>query len=128
MASLANVFSSMVANKLKTWLAFFAASIAFFGLNDSRAAEKPEEMRGPASVIRPYLRAVYARDFAEAYRYISSEDHRVQKSQSVPAPTRPIEWFCTGNSQNARRHDRNRNFYNPSCGFPNFANRSVQRA
>ena len=38
------------------------------------------DMRDPMTVIRSYLRATYARDFAAAYRFISAEDRKVRDS------------------------------------------------
>lgn len=42
------------------------------------AADRVIDMRDPAQVIRAYLRATYARDFANAYRFISAEDRSVR--------------------------------------------------
>lgn len=40
------------------------------------AAEAPPNFRDPAFVIQGYLRATYARDYVNAYRYISAADQR----------------------------------------------------
>jgi hypothetical protein len=42
------------------------------------SAEERVQMQDPAFVVQAYLRATYARDFTEAYRYISSEDRRIR--------------------------------------------------
>jgi Cytochrome c oxidase assembly protein CtaG/Cox11 len=42
----------------------------------SMAAEQSIDMRDPAQVIHAYLRATYARDFIEAYRFISFKDRQ----------------------------------------------------
>jgi hypothetical protein len=42
------------------------------------AGELIPNMRDPGLVIQAYLRATYARDSVQAYRFISSDDHRVR--------------------------------------------------
>jgi hypothetical protein len=42
------------------------------------AADSQANLRDPAQVIQGYLRATYARDYVEAYRYISSADQRIK--------------------------------------------------
>jgi hypothetical protein len=42
------------------------------------AAEQQANLRDPALVIQGYLRATYARDYIEAYRYISAADQRIK--------------------------------------------------
>ena len=42
------------------------------GAASAFAAQPEPAPRDPVEVVRAYLRAVYARDFAEAYRYVSS--------------------------------------------------------
>jgi hypothetical protein len=44
----------------------------------STAAEPSIDMRDPAQVIQTYLRAIYARDFIDAYQFISSEDRKLR--------------------------------------------------
>jgi hypothetical protein len=44
----------------------------------SEAAEPVPNLRDPTRVIEGYVRAVYARDYTEAYRYISSADQRIR--------------------------------------------------
>ena len=40
------------------------------------AAEPSPNLRDPAVVIQGYVRAIYARDFVDAYRYISTADQK----------------------------------------------------
>jgi Cytochrome c oxidase assembly protein CtaG/Cox11 len=42
------------------------------------AAEQQANLRDPALVIQGYLRATYARDYIEAYRYISTADQKIR--------------------------------------------------
>jgi hypothetical protein len=42
------------------------------------AADQQANLREPALVIQRYLRATYAKDYLDAYRYISSADQRVR--------------------------------------------------
>jgi len=42
------------------------------------AAELQANLRDPAVVVQRYLRATYAKDYLDAYRYISSADQRVR--------------------------------------------------
>jgi hypothetical protein len=44
----------------------------------SEGAEPLPHLRDPARVIEGYVRAIYARDYIDAYRYISSADQRVR--------------------------------------------------
>jgi Cytochrome c oxidase assembly protein CtaG/Cox11 len=44
----------------------------------SEASEQPLNLRDAAVVIQGYLRATYARDYLDAYRYISAADQRVK--------------------------------------------------
>jgi hypothetical protein len=41
-------------------------------------AEQAPNLQDPASVVQSYLRATYARDYIDAYRYLSSDDQRVK--------------------------------------------------
>jgi Cytochrome c oxidase assembly protein CtaG/Cox11 len=52
--------------------------LLFAAVGQSPAAEQTIDMRDPAQVIHAYLRATYARDFANAYRYISAKDRSVR--------------------------------------------------
>jgi Cytochrome c oxidase assembly protein CtaG/Cox11 len=42
------------------------------------AAEQQTNLDDPARIVQGYLRATYARDYVEAYRYISTADQRVR--------------------------------------------------
>jgi hypothetical protein len=44
----------------------------------SEGAEPSPNLRDPTRVIEDYVRAIYARDYIDAYRYISSADQRVR--------------------------------------------------
>jgi hypothetical protein len=44
----------------------------------TEAAEKQANLRDPALVVQGYLRATYAKDYLDAYRYISIADQRVK--------------------------------------------------
>ncbi|MDH3445367.1 MAG: cytochrome c oxidase assembly protein [Deltaproteobacteria bacterium] len=51
-------------------------------------------MREPLSVVRGYLRATYARDFAAAYRYVSSEDRRAKDLNQYLRQRGPFNGFA----------------------------------
>ena len=74
-------------------LAFLAVSILFMVPERARGAAA-DEMHEPAAVIRAYLRAVYARDFSEAYRYISPEDHRAKSRDQYLRQRAPFSGFA----------------------------------
>jgi hypothetical protein len=61
-------------NLLRIFLVQVALIFAPFG--QPYAAEPVIDMRDPTQVIEAYLRATYARDFVQAYRFISAEDRR----------------------------------------------------
>ena len=46
--------------------------------SNTPAAEQMPNLQDPAFVVQAYLRATYARDYIDAYRYLSSEDQRVK--------------------------------------------------
>ena len=50
----------------------------FLAVGTAHAAERPVDLQDPMQVISAYLRATYARDFAEAYRYVSNEDRKIR--------------------------------------------------
>jgi hypothetical protein len=52
------------------------------------------DLREPTGVVRAYLRAVYARDFAEAYRYISAEDRRSKDLNRYLRQRGPLNGFA----------------------------------
>ncbi len=49
-----------------------------FGQRSLSAAESVVIFQDPTQVLQTYLRATYARDFAEAYRYISTADRKIR--------------------------------------------------
>lgn len=49
-----------------------------FGQRSLSAAESVVNFQDPTQVLQAYLRATYARDFAEAYRYISTADRKIR--------------------------------------------------
>ena len=55
----------------------FVVALLFTGFS-LRAAEHNQLASDPALVLQAYLRATYARDSAEAYRYISGADQKVR--------------------------------------------------
>jgi hypothetical protein len=80
--------------KMRLFLAFITAMIAIATAAGSRAAERPGDTRQPASVAHAYLRAVYARDFAEAYRYVSAEDQRARNLNQYMRQRGPFNGFA----------------------------------
>jgi len=48
------------------------------GQRSLSAADSVVNYQDPTQVLRAYVRATYARDFVEAYRFISSADHKVR--------------------------------------------------
>lgn len=56
--------------------AFIAALCASMGTG--HAAESGNAFQEPARVLEAYLRATYARDFVEAYRFISADDRKLR--------------------------------------------------
>jgi len=57
-------------------------------------AEDSPDLREPTALVRAYLRAVYARDFAEAYRYISAEDRRTKDLNRYLRQRGPFNGFA----------------------------------
>ncbi|HEU4344708.1 MAG TPA: cytochrome c oxidase assembly protein [Candidatus Binatia bacterium] len=64
---------------MKSRLAIAAALwlLTSSGLN-LHSAERAANLQEPAAVIQAYMRAILARDFTEAYRFISAADRRVR--------------------------------------------------
>jgi hypothetical protein len=63
---------------MKPWTVIVTAILLLASGPTLEGAEPAPNLRDPAAVIQGYLRAVYARDYMEAYRYISSQDRRVK--------------------------------------------------
>jgi cytochrome c oxidase assembly protein CtaG/Cox11 len=59
------------------WL-FLILVFVLGGQRSLSAAESVVNFQDPTQVLGVYVRATYARDFVEAYRYISSADHKVR--------------------------------------------------
>ncbi|MBM2805017.1 MAG: hypothetical protein HW419_2910 [Deltaproteobacteria bacterium] len=59
------------------WL-FILLALALAGQRSLSAAESAVNIQDPTRVLQAYLRAAYARDFVEAYRFISSADRKVR--------------------------------------------------
>jgi hypothetical protein len=74
--------------------AVFTAVLVLSALADARAADAPDRMQEPASLARAYLRAVYARNFSEAYRYVSSEDQRAKNLNQYLRQRDPFKGFA----------------------------------
>lgn len=55
-----------------------ACALVLLAVAHARGAERALDPRDPAQVAQAYLRATYARDYVEAYRYISSADRKVR--------------------------------------------------
>lgn len=69
----------MVAARLKhIWSATIFLVGLFLGSATLGAAEQSQLERDPALVLQAYLRATYARDFIDAYRFISTADRNVR--------------------------------------------------
>ena len=70
---------------------------SFLTLFASLAGGRPAtsgEIADPASVSRAYLRAVYARDFSVAYRYVSSVDQRHRSLDAYLRQRGPFSGFA----------------------------------
>ena len=66
-------------NRLHVALLLHMALIrVFLAVGTAHAAERAVDLQDPMQVISAYLRATYARDFAEAYRYVSNEDRQIR--------------------------------------------------
>jgi hypothetical protein len=63
---------------MKLWSAIVTAITLLAPGLPSRAAEPATNLRDPTRVIEGYVRAIYARDYIEAYRYISAADQRIR--------------------------------------------------
>lgn len=55
--------------------------------------EHPSMAEGPVQVLTRYLKAAYARDFREAYRWISSEDRRLKDQKRYVLERGPFNGF-----------------------------------
>jgi hypothetical protein len=64
-----------------------------FGSGGVHAAERVFDTSDPVSVIEAYLRAVYARDFSAAYRFVSAEDRKVRDLERYLRQRGPFSGF-----------------------------------
>jgi hypothetical protein len=65
----------------------------YFSSATLSAAEQPRSPGDPEIVLHAYLRAAYARDFVEAYRYISSADRKVRDLNRYAQQRGPFAGF-----------------------------------
>jgi Cytochrome c oxidase assembly protein CtaG/Cox11 len=84
----------MLKNRMKPFLVSIAALIALTWSGELRGAEQGGNTQEPTTVTRAYLRAVYARDFAEAYRYVSAEDRRAKSLDQYLRQQSPFNGFA----------------------------------
>jgi Cytochrome c oxidase assembly protein CtaG/Cox11 len=63
---------------MRSLLAIISAFLLLAVALKSEASEQPLDLRDPVLVIQGYLRATYARDYIDAYRYLSAADRRVK--------------------------------------------------
>jgi hypothetical protein len=63
---------------VKVLLSIVAASLLLASGVKLEGAEPSPNLRDPALVIQSYVRAIYARDYVDAYRYISTADQKVR--------------------------------------------------
>jgi hypothetical protein len=61
---------------------------------EGRAASWAAEVSEPKSVIQAYFQALYARDFATAYRYVSAQDQRARSLNEYLRAQRPLHGFA----------------------------------
>jgi hypothetical protein len=67
----------------------------YFSSATLSAAELPRSPGDPEIVLHAYLRAAYARDFVEAYRYISSADRKVRDLNRYVQQRGPFAGFTS---------------------------------
>ena len=84
----------MLRQTQKNVLAWGALLVLLSATNKPIAAEPSRNMDEPLSVVRGYLRATYARDFTEAYRFISAEDRRVRDLDQYLRRRGPFNGFA----------------------------------
>src|ERR1700756_794705 len=60
------------------WASLFPILLLLLPGQNLLAAEQTPNLQDPAFIVQAYLRATYARDYIDAYRYLSSEDRRVK--------------------------------------------------
>lgn len=72
-----------------------AASIALLVLPSAYLlmAERPSAAADPVQLLTEYLKAVYARDFGQAYRFISSADRKLKEERTYIRERGPFSGF-----------------------------------
>jgi len=91
----------MIETKRKvSWQPIFLAGTAVFGLLTAAVlyfqpagAPKPPQVE-PIDVVKAYLKANYARDYQNAYRYISSQDQLVWNEKSYASQSEGFTGFA----------------------------------
>jgi hypothetical protein len=90
----------MIETKRKvSWQSIFLAGTAVFGLLTAAvlyfqpAGAKPPQVE-PIDVVKAYLKANYARDYQNAYRYISSQDQLVWNEKSYASQSEGFTGFA----------------------------------
>ena len=90
----------MIETKRKvSWQSIFLAGTAVFGLLIAAvlyfqpAGAKPPQVE-PIDVVKAYLKANYARDYQNAYRYISSQDQLVWNEKSYASQSEGFTGFA----------------------------------
>jgi hypothetical protein len=90
----------MIETKRKvSWQPIFLAGTAVFGLLTAAvlyfqtAGAKPHQVE-PIDVVKAYLKANYARDYQNAYRYISSQDQLVWNEKSYASQSEGFTGFA----------------------------------
>jgi hypothetical protein len=81
-------------DKMNLFLLFAVVLFPFLTAPNLWSAEPAVSIRQPASVAHAYLRALYARDFAEAYRYVSGEDQRARNLNQYLRQRGPFNGFA----------------------------------
>ena len=81
----------------------------FLAVGTAHAAERPVDLQDPMQVISAYLRATYARDFAEAYRYVSNEDRKIRDLNRYVRERGAYSGFTLEAGKKLQRGRRNHN-------------------
>ena len=68
-------------------------AVLLAGQSNLSSAERVVNSQDPALVLQAYLRATYARDFVEAYRFISAADHKVRDLNRYVQQRGPFNGF-----------------------------------
>ena len=74
------------------WL-FILIAFVLAGRGNLSAAEPVVNFQDPTVVLQTYLRATYARDYIDAYRFISSADRKVRDLNRYAQQRGPFAGF-----------------------------------